>query len=350
MSPVTLPDSSRFPSLCFITTTYCADLHRFALLRRSVQTFAAERYTHVAVVNTEDCAQFRRHFRGDTDLQIVPSADVLPWSVERRRKKSGLPGKVRRMFNQRPVKGWYAQQLMKIFALAACPADAALFLDSDVFLCKPLARDFFFVDGNLKLYRRPAVDAEGFDFDISTHEILGNPLHQVRDLFDYIYSPCSFRKSTALALFAEFESRRRSHWVRRFLAEHRPSEYNLLGYAASVLEQFRGYHLVECQPSDLNHSIRFPEDRFKFASIVEWMLHQTKQFALVQSTLGIEAVEVERAFDQLVRALPPEVKVRDDIRPSQPAFAPQNLAGANNVRLARATESVSSQQGRPELT
>jgi hypothetical protein len=194
---------------------------------------------------------------------------------------------------------------MKIFALAECPADAAVFLDSDVFLCKPLARDFFFVDGNLKLFRRPAVDAEGFDFDISTHDILGNPLHQVKDLFDYIYTPCCFRKSTALALFAEFEQRRRrSKWVHLFLIQGRPSEYNLLGYAASVLEQFRGYHLVECEPSDLNHSIRFPEDRNKFASIVECMLDQTKQFALVQSTAGIEAVEVERAFDALSRALP----------------------------------------------
>jgi hypothetical protein len=33
------------------------------------------------------------------------------------------------------------------------------------------------------------------------------------------------------------------------------------------------------------------------------MLDQTKQFALVQSTAGIEAVEVERAFDALSRAL-----------------------------------------------
>jgi Family of unknown function (DUF6492) len=304
MSPVTTADSSRLPSLCLITTTYCPDLQRFALLRRSVHRFAAERYTHVAVVNTEDCAQFRRHFRSDTDLQIVPSADVLPWKVEQRRRKSGMWGKVGRLFNHRLVTGWHAQQLMKIFALAECPADAAVFLDSDVFLCKPLARDFFFSDGKLKLFRRPAVDAEGFDFDISTHEILGNPLHQVKDLFDYIYSPCSFRKSTALALLSEFERRRRNHWIRRFLAECRPSEYNLLGYAASVLEQFRGYHLVECEPEDLNHSIRFPEDRSKFASIVECMLNQTKQFALVQSTLGIEAGEVERAFDQLARALP----------------------------------------------
>src|ERR1700722_9477275 len=304
MSPATTLCSLRSPSLCFITTTYRDDLQRFALLRRSVKMFAAERYTHIAVVNTEDCAQFTRHFRGDTDLQVVPSADVLPWNVEQRRKKSGARGKIGRLFGLRRVKGWYAQQLMKIFALAQCPTDAAVFIDSDVFLCRPLARDFFFVDGNLKLFRRRAVNAEGFDFDISTNDILGNPLHQVRDLFDYIYSPCSFRKSTALALFSEFERRRRSTWVRRFLAEYRPSEYNLLGYAASVVEGFRGYHLVECEPGDLNHSIRFPEDLNRFVSLVDCMLHQTKQFALVQSRLDIEVAEVERAFDQLTRALP----------------------------------------------
>jgi hypothetical protein len=314
MSPANPPGSSRSPSLCLITTTYCGDLQRFAVLRRSLKMFATERYPHVAVVNTEDCAHFRRRFRDDTDLQIVPSADVLPWSLEQRRRKSGLRGKIGRLLNGRRVKGWHAQQLMKIFALAQCPADAAVFIDSDVFLCRPLARDFFFIDGNLKLFRRPAVDAEGFDFDISTHEILGNPLHHVKDLFDYIYSPCSFRKSTALALFSEFERRRRHTWVRRFLAEHRPSEYNLLGYAASVLEQFRGYHLVECEPSDLNHSIRFPEDRSRFASIVECMLHQTKQFALVQSRLGIEAVEVERAFDQLARAVLTRVPLTSNLK------------------------------------
>jgi hypothetical protein len=73
------------------------------------------------------------------------------------------------------------------------------------------------------------------------------------------------------------------------------------------LEKYRGYHLVECEPSDLNHSIRFPEDLNKFVSLVDCMLGQTKPFALVQSRLGIEAAEVERAFDQLARALPTRV-------------------------------------------
>src|SRR5262249_268992 len=150
-----------------------------------------------------------------------------------------------------------------------------------------LSSDYFSVDGRLKLFRRRAVNAEGLDFDISTHEILGNPLHQVQvtELYDFIYSPSSFRKSTAVRLFAHFERRGRSTWVRRFPSEKRPSEYNLLGYSATVLEGGQGYYLVECNPDDLHHSIRFPEDRAQLAAEIERMQRHPKPFALIQSSL-----------------------------------------------------------------
>src|SRR3974377_1826940 len=124
-------------SLCVIISTHSADLQRFALLRRSLKLFAAERYRHLALVNTEDYAEFRSHFGEDTDVEIIRSADLLPRDVEQRRRKSGPRRRTGRFFNRRPIKGWYAQQLMKLFALAGCPTDAAIFIDSDVFLCRP---------------------------------------------------------------------------------------------------------------------------------------------------------------------------------------------------------------------
>lgn len=282
-----------------MTPTHVADLERFALLRRSIRLFSAVPATHFALVNTEDRAQFAERFRDDPEVHIVPSAEVLPRDIERRRRKSGPRWRARLAPRRRTVKGWHAQQLMKLFALAECPVEAAVFIDSDVFLCKPLSGDFFFADGKLKLFRRRAVDAEGFDFDISTHEILGNPLHRVTELFDYIYSPCSFRRSSAVALFAELARRRRSTWVRRFLAEKRPSEYNLLGYAATTLEGLAGYHLVECQPDELHHSLRFREDRERLPAEMECMLRQPKPFALVQSSLKVEQSEMDALFDRL---------------------------------------------------
>jgi hypothetical protein len=293
--------TTNVPSICFMTPTHVGDLRQFSLLRRSIQVFAPG-IPHIAIVNTEDYREFVDRFRSEPLLEIVKSADVLPADIERRRRKSGLKWFTGRWLNKGLIKGWHAQQLMKLFALAECPYEAAVFIDSDVFVCRPLAPDYFHVDGRLKLFRRGAVNAECQDFDISTHDILGNPLHQVTDLYDYIFSPACFRKSTARRLFAEFEARRRSTWVRRFLAERRPSEYNLLGYAATVLEAGAGYQLVECNPDDLHHSIRFPEDRVRLDAEIEQMRRQQKDFALIQSRLGLEWEQIANAYARVEEA------------------------------------------------
>jgi len=290
-------------STCFMTPTHIGDIRQFGLLRRSIRLFAPD-FHHIALVNTEDCAQFAAHFRGDRHLEIVRTADVLPAEIERRRRKSGLKWLTGRWLHKRQIRGWHAQQLMKLFALADSSYEAAAFIDSDVFVCRPLSCDYFCIDGRLKLFRRKASNAEGLDFDISTHEILGNPLHQVQvtELYDYIYSPASFRKSTAVRLFAELERRRGSSWIRRFLAERRPSEYNLLGYSATVLEGGAGYHLVECSPDELHHSIRFPEDRAHLAAEIERMQHQPKAFALIQSSLRLDNDRIVDAFESVEKA------------------------------------------------
>jgi hypothetical protein len=293
--------TTNVPSICFMTPTHVGDLRQFSLLRRSIQVFAPG-IPHIAIVNTEDYREFVDRFPNEPLLQIVKSAEVLPADIERRRRKSGLKWFTGRWLHKRLIKGWHAQQLMKLFALAECPYEAAVFIDSDVFVCRPLPPDYFHVDGRLKLFRRGAVNAECQDFDISTHDILGNPLHQVTDLYDYIYSPACFRKSTARRLFAEFEARRRTTWVRRFLAERRPSEYNLLGYAATVLEESAGYQLVECDPDDLHHSIRFPEDRVRLDAEIEQMRQQPKDFALIQSTLRLDWEQIANAYARVEEA------------------------------------------------
>jgi hypothetical protein len=288
-------------SICFMTPTHVGDLRQFSVLRRSIQVFAP-RIPHIAIVNTEDYAEFADRFHREPNLELIKTADVLPAAIERRRRKSGPKWLTGRWLHKRLIKGWHAQQLMKMFALAECPYEAAAFIDSDVFICRPLGPDYFHVDGRLKLFRRRAVNAECLDFDIATHDILGNPLHQVTDLFDYIFSPACFRKSSAVRLFAEFETRRRSTWVRRFLAQQRPSEYNLLGYAAMVLEAGVGYQLVECNPDDLHHSIRFPEDCVRLDAEIERMSAQPKDFALIQSRLGLNWDQIAHAFARVEEA------------------------------------------------
>jgi Family of unknown function (DUF6492) len=287
-----------------MTPTHIGDIEQFAVLRRSIEVFAPD-IPHIALVNTEDCRKFRERFKGNPSLQILPSAQILPRDLERRRRKSGPKWLTGKWLNKGLIRGWHAQQLMKIFALAKCPYEAVVFMDSDVFICRPLSRDYFFVDGRLKLFRRDAVvNAECLDFDISTHDILGNPLHrvQVTELYDYIFSPTCFRRSSAARLLAEFEARGRSKWVKRFLEQKRPSEYNLLGHAAMVLEGGAGYQLIECNPDDLHHSIRFPEDRAHLDAEIERMRQQPKEFALIQSSLGLDIDRIAAAFARVEAA------------------------------------------------
>jgi hypothetical protein len=292
------------PSICIITPTYIRDIGRFAVLRQSIQLFAPD-LAHLAIIHTEDCGEFRERFGNQQNLKIVPTVDVLPPTVEQRRRKSGLRWLTGKWLHRRQIKGWHAQQLAKIFALANSPYEAAVFLDSDVFICRPLRPEYFYVDGQLKLFRRQAPNAECLDYDISAHDILGNQLHQITELYDYIYHPACFRRSTALCLLEEFRRRKRSTWVRRFVAQNRPSEYHLLGYAATVLEGGAGYHLVECRPEELHHSIRFWEDRARFHEEVERMWAQPKPFALVQSCLGVEVKQIAAAFERVAQCAQP---------------------------------------------
>jgi hypothetical protein len=190
---------------------------------------------------------------------------------------------------------------MKLSALAGCRYEAAAFFDSDVFICRPLGPEYFHAGDKLKLFRRRAPNAECLDFDIAAHDILGNPLHRITELYDYIYSPCCFRTSSAARLFEEFR-RIGPAWVRRFLAQKRPSEYHLLGYAATVLEGGEGYRVVECNPDDLHYSVRFPEDRARLAEEIERMKTDPKDFMLIQSSLKLRLEQISGAFDQVVEA------------------------------------------------
>ena len=237
---------SQVHSICLMTALRGGDIEQFATLRRSLRVFAPG-FPHVAIVNTEHHAELSRHFHQVPLLRIVSSADVLPRALERRRHLAPLWAN-RKWRRKQQIPARRAQQLIKLYALAGCPYDAAVFIDADVLPSRQLAPDYFFVDGRLKLFRRRAVTAECLDLDVATHDILGNPLHRVTELYDYSCAPACFRKSTAVRLLAELERHKRSRWLRRFLAQQRPSEYNLLGYAATALEGCADYQLIECDP------------------------------------------------------------------------------------------------------
>jgi hypothetical protein len=331
------------PSICMVTPSYIGDIDQFSILRRSINLFAPG-FPHLAIVQTEDCAKFRRRFRDEAHLEIIPTADVLPPAVELHRRKSGLKWFTGKWKHGRLlIKGWHAQQLAKIFALGECRYEEAVFLDSDVFRCRPLDPSYFYVDGRLKLFRRRAVDAEAIDFDISTHDILGNPLYEITQLWNYIFHPACFKRATALILLEEFRRRKRVTWVRRFLAQNRPSEYNLLGYAATEIEAGAGYHLIECDPADLHHSIRFPEDRAGLDEEIKQMRIEPKHFALIQSTLKLPYGQIVNVFDRVAEAqqaaLPCSAEYNQDSTGAPAKGNPLERCSDTDMRRSKASAS-----------
>jgi hypothetical protein len=282
---------------CIITPSYIGDIAQFSLLRKSIEIYARD-YPHIVIVHSEDYPAFNSRFGASRNITILKTSDILPSFVENRRKsKIKLVNRFKKRFARKPVEGRYIQQLTKIYALSLCEYDSAAFIDSDVFLCAPLCPDYFLEGEKVKLFRRMATNAESMDFDISTHEIIGNDLHKIHQLFDYIFAPASFKKSSAVSLLNLLNSKYGNSWVNRFFSERRPSEYNLLGYSATIIEKGLGYSLIECNPADIHHSLRFKEDTDKFREEVDSCLRHPKHFFLIQSSLNLNIRHITDAFD-----------------------------------------------------
>ena len=215
---------------CIITPSYIGDIEQFSLLRKSVELYAKD-FQHIVIVHSEDHGAFQVRFGGSPNITILKTSDVLPSFIERRRKtKIKLMNSLKkRLFSRNLIEGWHIQQLTKIYALTRCKYDSAAFIDSDVFLCKPLSLDYFMESGKLKLFRRAAINAEQMDFDISTHEMVGNDLHKVTQLYYYIFQLSCFKKFIAESLLNFLSNRYGDLWVDKFFSVRMLSDYILLG-------------------------------------------------------------------------------------------------------------------------
>lgn len=234
-------------SLCYMTPSFHGDLERFALLRRSLQLFSPD-IPHLAYVDTEDCPLFRKRFGGETNLTIVPSAEILPARIEaERRFWRGWRGWIARRIGWRlglsaSFTGWKMQQIIKLEAAVRVPFDAVVFLDSDIFLCAPVTERDFVADGALTLLETPAATYEDMAFEVGRQLLVDGALHVPVEAFNYIHQAPRFLRRTAATLLDCLRARHQD-WHAALLKATFPSEYDLLGYAARVLEGYRGYRL-----------------------------------------------------------------------------------------------------------
>ena len=186
-----------------VTATHTQDLDRFRLLRRSLREVgAAEQFHHLVLLDTEN-ADAASDLRREPNLEIVLSKDVLTRRIERRRAAAHYGrASTRHYVRGGPIAGWYAQQLIKLGAVArAGGAQAIAYFDSDLVTLRPIERaDFIAASGRTKFFVDGDMRGDGSDeWNRASARLLGVD-EQVVAAHQFIHTPTVFDVGIAAAM------------------------------------------------------------------------------------------------------------------------------------------------------
>lgn len=216
------------PSIEIVTPSYAPDLELCRDLVESVAAFARTPVRHRIIVPARDADAFAGLASDSVRIERVP--DVLP------RGLVAVP-RANVWLNTRapwsPVRGWIAQQIVKLAASAGSAADVVLLVDSDVVFVRPFDASTYLVDGEVPLYRLPgAVDARlprHVAWDAVARRLLGLPASDAATHPDYICWPCLWRPDVVRRLCAHLERTTGRPWWSAIARELHFSEMVLYG-------------------------------------------------------------------------------------------------------------------------
>jgi hypothetical protein len=227
------------PRATLITCSFHGDLDLCRLLCESIDRHTGEDFEHRLYVPKRDRALF-------ADLatprrRIETQESLLPrWLI-----KAPLPGPTWRARLRLPrrnvylspfhgvVRGWIAQQMMKIAATLQAPSEIVAHIDSDAALVQPLRLEHLIENGKARLYAGPVVQG------LETHalwakagaDLLGLPPGDYNRA-DYIDSVVVWRQSVVEAMTARIADVTGRSWRRALAATPHFSEYMLYGLFA----------------------------------------------------------------------------------------------------------------------
>lgn len=228
-----------------VTASFRGDLALCRLLCESVDRFVSPSIEHVLVVPRRDVAMFRE--LASSRRRIEPLERFLPrWFVQAPLPalsiRKAIPFLRRDVFVtpfSLPVRGWIAQQIVKLGVVLDLDADVVVHVDSDVAFIRPFTPDHLFRGGLTRLRREPA--SEEMDphwrWHLTAAELLGLPPSRNFGA-DYIDNVIPWRRSVAAALTARIESRFRVDWRLVLARRFHFSEYILYGIFAEHVMGF----------------------------------------------------------------------------------------------------------------
>lgn len=231
--------NDRNTALEIITPSYRPDFELCVDLADSVRQYGRGT-SHRIIVPTSDRALFGQLENDHCTVSEV--GDILPRHLH---KVVGRNVWVNSRAPWPPVRGWIAQQLVKLAAAAASTADYVLLVDSDVVFVRPFSAATYTGEDatRVTLYRKDnAVHAEmrrHLQWDAVARTLLGLPADSSPIKHDYICCPCLWRTDLVRAMLDVVSRTTGTHWATAIGRQLHFSEMVLYGvYADAVSPDF----------------------------------------------------------------------------------------------------------------
>ncbi|WP_257513182.1 DUF6492 family protein [Microbacterium sp. zg.Y909] len=289
-----------------VTPSYARDFELCRELVRSRLAYGPAGVTHTIVVPPSDLHRFAA--LGDSGATIVSTRSMLP------RNFVGLPG-LNMWLNLRhpfpPVRGWIAQQIIKLASVARSDADAVLVVDSDIEFVRPFSLQSFLVEDRAPLYRLPGAVtpsmARHILWDDVAHRMLGLAGRADARRPDYISWPSLWEPSVVRALLERVAAVAGVDWMTAISREVHFSEMVLYGvFRERVRAREEGLVLVEDMHClSVSDETTLGEDEL---SALLGRLHPTDIAVMVSAKSGTEMAARRAAIDRIA----PRSSERDD--------------------------------------
>ncbi|GLK81893.1 DUF6492 family protein [Methylopila turkensis] len=242
------------------TCSFRGDVEACRALCESVDRFVPEAIEHWLIVPKKDMPLFaplaggRRRVVAE-DAFLPRGFFKAPMPPQRYRRILRLPRRnVYLTPFSPPVRGWIAQQMMKIAATAAATTDIVVHVDSDNAFIRPLTLGHLARDGRVRLYRDPEPAAsEGHRlWHAAAGRLLGLPPSDFYDA-EYIDALVVWRRSALVAMTRRIEATMGVSWQVALSRTPHFAEYVLYGVHADKVTGFDAAGVYP-EPRSLCHS------------------------------------------------------------------------------------------------
>lgn len=291
------------------TCSYSGDFEICRTLCETMDRFAPADMRHLLLVPAAETAMFSVFARPGREIRA--QQDFLPSWLHRLPLPKGawrrllmLPRRdVFVSLRCPPVRGWIAQQIIKIAAARDTDADIVVHIDSDSAFVRPFAAALFHADGKVRCYRHP--DAPHPPSHVPWHEAAStlfglppSPNHGA----DYIDGLVPWRVGTVRSMTDRIEEVAGRDWRLALASTRHFSEYILYGVFCDKVAEASAATAgkLDYTSTSLSHtlwtgSLANETDRKRF--IAELQPHHIS--CLIQSTLDVPGA----ARDEVIAAL-----------------------------------------------